>query len=723
MLSQSGILSPQFIFKLKTILFSKVDKMSRPRSRSPNYRRLPSGQRDFSPDRVLSDRKHHDPFPDDPRFGPQHHLDQGRLPTCRPLPPPDPMYYDKRRLSPPRDGGYEVDRHRGETREHVQRNENRRRSPTWSKREEFSFRGHHQRKPGMNWRGEDQGRGRGGFRDSSPGMRPDEGRGGYRGRWTGQGPNAGRFRDGLRHERGAPLKGPRREMDEHPGYRDENSGDAARGGFGGGSRGSFPHGHHRRSSPGDVDHSRELSEWERLENYGPHEPHFDRQRSPRSQRFKGPHSRGEGRGHAQGHRFDDHMGDPNYRDARKEPAFQEGPDNVRYGNRDRPFHHRGSWGASRTHYQRGGGRNDYHRNQPHIQHSHQDSAPKERPAHHPFRKEVPGPPKGEEPGWAEGHRRRQWVADAPRSSEDLDPKMPRQRMERGWSVRKDDDMAVETEETLTIKVDMSRPISQKSPLCYSSDRQLSLDLVNVGRQRLDFLPTLQHSGAHQESSVRVSAFAQEIITLVHLVKEQYFSGDGLTLSERFSAPQSAELSEDAEELTLNQRFSSNRGFSMNLDSVLDDEEPTQGLSKPPLRGPGDLRHDLERRRQEKLEGVKVTILGNSISQHAMGADSELNDAPQSEWAGQQRRRLEGNMGPRRGAPNRLNAGPPRRNFRIPYQRHGGPAGTRAQLLSFTFSVHGHQHTDCSVCGTQSRFIEEVLPDVMTKLHSFDITSP
>lgn len=251
MLSQSGIFSPQFIFKLKTILFSRLIKcpdqgpdhqITGTSLRSEFYisqlifslfisysanntpppptfvcRRLPSGQRDFSPDRVLSDRKHHDPFPDDPRFGPQHHLDQGRLPTCRPPPPPDPMYYDKRRLSPPRVGGYEVDRHRGETREHVQRNENRRRSPAWSQREEFSFRGHHQRKPGMTWRGEDQGRGRGGFRDSSPGMRPDEGRGGHRGRWTGQGPNGGRFRDGLHHERGAPLKGPRREMDEHPG--------------------------------------------------------------------------------------------------------------------------------------------------------------------------------------------------------------------------------------------------------------------------------------------------------------------------------------------------------------------------------------------------------------------------------------------------------------------------------------------------------------------------
>lgn len=38
----------------------------------------------------------------------------------------------------------------------------------------------------------------------------------------------------------------------------------------------------------------------------------------------------------------------------------------------------------------------------------------------------------------------------------------------------------------------------------------------------------------------------------------------------------------------------------------------------PVRGPGDLRHDLERRRQERLEGVKVTISGSSVSQHLLG---------------------------------------------------------------------------------------------------------
>lgn len=122
-------------------------------------------------------------------------------------------------------------------------------------------------------------------------------------------------------------------------------------------------------------------------------------------------------------------------------------------------------------------------------------------------------------------------------------------------------------------------------LCYSADRQLSLDLVNVGRQRLDFLPMLEHSGTYRENPTHTGAFAQEIITLVHQVKggctvidrpatpvvtcmsvgvcvcaERYFGGRGITLNERFSAPQKAVFSEDEEpeKLTLNQRFSSNQ---------------------------------------------------------------------------------------------------------------------------------------------------------------------
>lgn len=62
--------------------------------------------------------------------------------------------------------------------------------------------------------------------------------------------------------------------------------------------------------------------------------------------------------------------------------------------------------------------------------------------------------------------------------------------------------------------------------CSSSDRQLSLDLVNVGRQRLDFLPLLEHSGTYRESPTHSGTFAQEIITLVHHVKGQHRHGGG-----------------------------------------------------------------------------------------------------------------------------------------------------------------------------------------------------
>lgn len=211
------------------------------------------------------------------------------------------------------------------------------------------------------------------------------------------------------------------------------------------------------------------------------------------------------------------------------------------------------------------------------------------------------------------------------------------------------------------------PLLLCSSLCYSSDRQLSLDLVNVGRQRLDFLPMLEHSGTYRESAMHTGTFAQEIITLVHQVKEQYFRDDGVSLNERFSAPQKGGYVEDeAEELTLDERFSSNRGFSLNMNSeLLDDDEPLFSRLGPlqPVRGPGDLRHDLERRRQERLEGVKVTIAGNSMSQRPLGPVSEsgleysdqeemsqMEDEGFSNWPEEQSRRREGSMGPRRGAP-------------------------------------------------------------------------
>uniref|UniRef100_A0A3Q3D8U4 Uncharacterized protein n=1 Tax=Hippocampus comes TaxID=109280 RepID=A0A3Q3D8U4_HIPCM len=90
-------------------------------------------------------------------------------------------------------------------------------------------------------------------------------------------------------------------------------------------------------------------------------------------------------------------------------------------------------------------------------------------------------------------------------------------------------------------------------------------------------------------SAHGGTFAEQIITLVHSVKELYFKGNGITLNQRFSAPQRGDDGEEEPRgLTLNQRFSSNQYM---------------------LHGPGDLRHDLERRRQKRLEGVTITIQG------------------------------------------------------------------------------------------------------------------
>lgn len=50
------------------------------------------------------------------------------------------------------------------------------------------------------------------------------------------------------------------------------------------------------------------------------------------------------------------------------------------------------------------------------------------------------------------------AADRP-PPRDLDPKMPRQR-EQDWKEQKSEDMTIVTEETLTIKVDMSRPVNR-----------------------------------------------------------------------------------------------------------------------------------------------------------------------------------------------------------------------------------------------------------------------
>ncbi|KAJ8010771.1 hypothetical protein DPEC_G00078610 [Dallia pectoralis] len=268
-------------------------------------------------------------------------------------------------------------------------------------------------------------------------------------------------------------------------------------------------------------------------------------------------------------------------------------------------------------------------------------------------------PREEQHGWVEGSDLKpNWAQGAgprpglrPMQSR-VGPGGPQRRdLNPDWQ-RLQKDMAVSPlgageEETLTIKVDMNRAMGQNSQLCYSPDRQLSLDLVNVGRQRLDFLPMLEHSGTYRESAMHSGSFAQEIITLVHQVKEHFFRGDGITLNERFSGTQDGGLLEEEKQEdewpTLNRRFN----MSMSEPDVepLFSKAGRMQMQQPTVSDPGDLRHDLERRRQERLEGVKVTIPGCRARQQPMAAGSnhqegygsveeEIQDEEDSAWSGQ-----------------------------------------------------------------------------------------
>uniref|UniRef100_A0A3B1JIY8 BCLAF1 and THRAP3 family member 3 n=1 Tax=Astyanax mexicanus TaxID=7994 RepID=A0A3B1JIY8_ASTMX len=109
---------------------------------------------------------------------------------------------------------------------------------------------------------------------------------------------------------------------------------------------------------------------------------------------------------------------------------------------------------------------------------------------------------------------------------------------------------------------------------------------------------LEHSGTFRESAMHSGTFAQEIITLVHHVKESFFQGQGITLNERFSCEQHYSLEDEDE---------------FDDDIELEEMEPPD---KRNVAAPGDLRHDLERRRQQRLQGVKITIAGGNFLQMA-----------------------------------------------------------------------------------------------------------
>lgn len=211
-----------------------------------------------------------------------------------------------------------------------------------------------------------------------------------------------------------------------------------RGGFGGRTRGNLPQRdplffEHDLGVPGDES----ALEFGDLDDRR-RQPALDRRRSrskgSSQERFRAPNR--------EERPFPDSSRDSNYREA----------NTVRYGNQDGPASSRGRWRSNQAQ----SGSFAPPRDRPRFQNlPHKD----QRAGHQPFREDLVE----REPTWADEDRRPQWEEDRPRSLErnlrrnDMDPKIPGQ---SGWDGPKNKNMMKVIEETLTIKVDMSRPASQ-----------------------------------------------------------------------------------------------------------------------------------------------------------------------------------------------------------------------------------------------------------------------
>ncbi|NXJ94186.1 BCLA3 protein, partial [Corythaixoides concolor] len=160
-------------------------------------------------------------------------------------------------------------------------------------------------------------------------------------------------------------------------------------------------------------------------------------------------------------------------------------------------------------------------------------------------------------------------------------------------------------EHLTIKVDMKKMLT-KTASSHNTERQMSHDLVAVGRKNENFHPVFEHmeSVTQNVENDPSREFTQEIITIIHQVKANYFTSSDITLHERFSKIQDKPIANMNEvKICLDPEI--HRRIDMSLAELQNKRtvpsESPQNIMNRVLEDPNDLRHDIERRRKERLK--------------------------------------------------------------------------------------------------------------------------
>ncbi|KAB1252948.1 BCLAF1 and THRAP3 family member 3 [Camelus dromedarius] len=144
--------------------------------------------------------------------------------------------------------------------------------------------------------------------------------------------------------------------------------------------------------------------------------------------------------------------------------------------------------------------------------------------------------------------------------------------------------AILRKKSLTVKVDVKKTVS-------------------ASRKSENFHPVFEHLDSTQNTENKPTGeFAQEIITIIHQVKANYFPSAEITLHERFSKMRDTHAA-DVNEIKLNSDPEIHRRIDMSLADLQSKQtmvyDSEQTLVK--IIDPNDLRHDIERRRKERLQ--------------------------------------------------------------------------------------------------------------------------
>ncbi|KAM6151475.1 BCLAF1 and THRAP3 family member 3 [Rhynchocyon petersi] len=157
---------------------------------------------------------------------------------------------------------------------------------------------------------------------------------------------------------------------------------------------------------------------------------------------------------------------------------------------------------------------------------------------------------------------------------------------------------------LIIKVNVMKRDTSRIPYSYSTERQMAYYLAAVGKKSKEFHPVFEHLASTQNVENKPTGeFTQEIITIIHQLKEDYFSSSGITLHKRFSKLKSTIPHVHVNEMKLKSSPRIHRRIDMSLNELQNKQtvsyESEQSLVK--VIEPYDLRHDIERRRKERLQ--------------------------------------------------------------------------------------------------------------------------